>query len=82
MKLLNRQRSLTLAIVVLLAAVHHGQAKEASFNFEISKRTSNIIKQFMSVPHIPNILTASGMKTGLLSYDRKEQMKFMACASK
>lgn len=75
MKLLNRKRSLTLALAVLLAAMHHGHAKEASFNFEISKRTSNTIKQFMSVPHIPNILTASGLKTGLLNYDRKEQMR-------
>jgi hypothetical protein len=48
---------------------------EASFNFEISKRTENTIRQFMSVPHIPNTMTKSSMSVGLLSESRPSELR-------
>ena len=61
------------AASVLLMA--DGGAAEATFNFEISKRTENTIRQFMSVPHIPNKMTKSSMSVGLLSESRPDELR-------
>ena len=44
-------------------------------NFEISKRTENTIKQFMSIPHIPNKITKDNMQVNLLSLSEPEKMR-------
>ena len=52
------------ALLLLFSIVNTNvqQVESQAFNFEISKRTESTIKQFMSVPHIPNQITKHNMQ--------------------
>ena len=65
------------ALILLYVLVNNNLhvVNSQEFNFEISKRTENTIKQFMSVPHIPNQITKHNMQVGLLEVSGTENMR-------
>ena len=65
------------ALLLLFSIVNTNvqQVESQAFNFEISKRTESTIKQFMSVPHIPNQITKHNMQVDLLDVSGTENMR-------
>lgn len=54
-------------LLMLLASQAPSCRAEESFNFEISKRTENAVRNFMKTPSLPNSLSVSAFQVGTVS---------------
>ena len=71
---MQMKNNFCLLVLACVMAADTCKAQDSSFNFEISKRTENTIRSFMSTPKIPNRLTHSAMMLEHLSEEEPDSL--------